>query len=187
MTNRRWVAVALIAVGAVAVVIGVVKLLSGSSSSDAAAGGTGSVANAVAAPGPRRDPFPELTALRLAVGDRCIRMVVADSLDERVEGLRQERDIGDYDGMLFVFDGATDVGFTMSTVPVPLDIGFYDADGKPVSTQRMKPCAKVEDECPVYRSDEPFVYALETLKGKLPSGSLSTCPCVTLDEERTGP
>ena len=70
--------------------------------------------------------------------------------------------------MLFVFDGATDVGFTMSTVPVPLDIGFYDADGKPVSTRHMKPCAKVEDECPVYRSDEPFTYALETLKGKLP-------------------
>jgi uncharacterized membrane protein (UPF0127 family) len=169
------VAVALIAVGAVAVVIGVVKLLT-DSSSDAGNGGTGSIASALASAGPADDPFPELTALRLAVGDRCIRMVVADSLDERVAGLRQRRDIGDYDGMLFAFDGATDVGFTMSTVPVPLDIGFYDGHGNLVSTRHMKPCAKVEDECPVYRSDQPFVYALETLKGKLPSGALSTCP-----------
>ena len=175
MTNRRWVAVALIAVGAVAVVIGVVKLLS-DSSSDAGERGTGSIASAIAGAGQATDPFPALTAARLAVGGRCIRVVIADSLDERVDGLRQERDIGDYDGMLFVFDGATDVGFTMSTVPVPLDIAFYDADGNLVSTQRMKPCAEVEDECPVYKSDEPFVYALETLKGELPSGSLSTCP-----------
>ncbi len=175
MTNRRWVAVALIAVGAVAAVVGVVKLLS-DSSSDATGGGTGTVASAIAGAGPATDPFPELTAVRLAVGDRCMRMVVADSLDERVAGLRQRRDIGGYDGMLFVFDGATDVGFTMSTVPVPLDIAFYDANGKLVSARHMKPCAKVEDQCPVYRSEEQFTYALETLKGKLPSGALSTCP-----------
>jgi uncharacterized membrane protein (UPF0127 family) len=175
VTNRRWVAVALIAVGAVAAAVGVVKLLS-DSSVDTGHGGTGSIASAVSDAEPATDPFPQLTAVRLAVGGRCIRMVIADSLDERVEGLRQARDLGDYDGMLFVFDGATDVGFTMSTVPVSLDIGFYEADGTLVSTQRMKPCAKVEDECPVYRSDARFLYALETLKGELPSGSLSTCP-----------
>jgi uncharacterized protein len=174
VTNRRLIAVALVTVGAVAVVLGVVKLLSDSDSGGTPA--TESFATAIANAGPANEPFPELTALRLAVGDRCIRMVVADSLDERVAGLRQRSDIGDYDGMLFVFDGATDVGFTMSTVPVPLDIGFYDADGKLVSTRHMKPCAKAEDACPVYRSDEQFTYALETLKGKLPSGGISTCP-----------
>src|SRR5207249_2520410 len=88
VTNRRWVAVALIAVGAVAVVVGVVKLLT-DSSSDATGGGTGSVASAIAGAGPAADPFPELTAVRLAVGDRCMRIVIADSLDERVAGLRQ--------------------------------------------------------------------------------------------------
>jgi hypothetical protein len=174
VTNRRLVAIALVAVGAVAVVIGVVKLLSDPDSGDNR--GNGSFTTAIANAGPAADPFAELTALRLAVGGRCVRLVVADSLDERIAGLRARSDIGDYDGMLFVFDGATDVGFTMSTVPVPLDIGFYDAAGKLVSTRRMKPCAKAEDACPVYRSDEPFTYALETLKGKLPAGGISTCP-----------
>jgi len=174
VTNRRWVAVALIAVGAVAVVIGVVKLLS-DSSSDAGEGGTGSLASVITGAGPATDPFPQLTAARIAVGGRCVRMVIADSLDERVEGLRQERDLGGYDGMLFVFDGATHVGFTMSTVPVPLDIAFYDGSGRLVSDEHMRPCAKAENECPVYRADAPFVYALETLKGELPSGSLSGC------------
>lgn len=161
------------AVGATALIIGVVKVFG--DDSDGGGSSHGSFAAAIARAGPASDPFPELTALRLAVGDRCVRLVVADSRDERIAGLRSRSDIENYDGMLFVFDGATDVGFTMSTVPVPLDVGFYDADGNLVSTRHMKPCAKAEDACPVYRSDESFMYALETLKGKLPPGGISTC------------
>ena len=57
-----------------------------------------------------------------------------------------------------------------------LDIGFYGADGAPVSHRLMKPCPeKAENECPVYRADGTFVYAVETLKDKLPSGPLSAC------------
>ena len=56
------------------------------------------------------------------------------------QGLRGRSDLGPYDGMLFVFDGPTDAAFTMSGVPVPLDIGFYDADGAPGLGQRMEPC-----------------------------------------------
>ena len=174
MTNRRLLAVALMAVGAIALIIGAVRLFDDGSADSGSA--QGSLEAAIARAGSASAPFPELTALRLAVGDRCVRLVVADSLDERIAGLRSRSDVGDYDGMLFVFDGATDVGFTMSTVPVPLDIGFYDATGKLVSSRHMKPCAKAEDACPVYRSDEPFRYSLETLKGKLPSGGISACP-----------
>ena len=29
----------------------------------------------------------------------------------------------------------------------------------------MKPCPKAEAECPVYRADGPYVYAIETLEG----------------------
>jgi uncharacterized membrane protein (UPF0127 family) len=124
---------------------------------------------------PASAPFVGLTETRLGVGGRCLRVVVADDQTERVEGLRQRRDLGPYDGMLFVFDSPTETGFTMSTVPVPLDIGFYSADGAPVSRRRMKPCPHAEAECPVYEGGAPFDDALETLGGKLPSGALSGC------------
>jgi hypothetical protein len=39
----------------------------------------------------------------------------------------------------------------------------------------MKPCPEAEADCPSYRSDEPFNFAIETLEGGLPSGSISTC------------
>ncbi len=75
--------------------------------------------------------------------------------------------------MLFVFAGTTNVGFTMSTVPVSLDIGFYRSDGHTVDIRRMVPCAGSDASCPVYRARGSFRYALETLIGGLPPGRLS--------------
>ena len=59
----------------------------------------------------------------------------------------------------------------MSTVRVPLEIGFYTSDGSPVSRRHMKPCPRAEADCPDYHSTGAFVFALETLGGKLPVGS----------------
>ena len=40
----------------------------------------------------------------------------------------------------------------------------------------MKPCpGKAGAECPSYRADGPFVYAVETLKGQLPAGPITAC------------
>ena len=63
-----------------------------------------------------------------------MRVVVADDRRRARAGpAGGRRDLARYDGMLFVFDGRPALGsFTMSTVPVPLDIVFYDADGEPV-------------------------------------------------------
>ncbi|MEX2100719.1 MAG: DUF192 domain-containing protein [Acidimicrobiia bacterium] len=176
MTARRAVAVALVIVGAAALAIGLVKLLSEDSEVEPSAASPAAIAAALSSAQPAVAPFRDLTEVELGVGGRCMRLVVADALDERVQGLRSRRTIGEYDGMLFVFDTATDTGFTMSTVPIPLDIGFYDAKGRLVSTRHMKPCPDDEAECPTYRSDGPFTYAIETLKGELPSGSISMCP-----------
>ena len=78
--------------------------------------------------------------------------------------------------MLFVFQGPTDAAFTMSGVTDPLDIAFFDSDGARNSTRAMKPCPeKAENECPIYRADGPFVYAVETLKGQLPAGPITAC------------
>jgi len=126
---------------------------------------------------PATAPFDGLTEVRLGIDGDCRRVVVADSVDERATGLMRRRDIGPYGGMLFVFDGPTTSFFTMSDVPVPLDIGWYDAAGRPVDRTLMQPCPQRSPaECPVYQSKGAYRYALETLRGDLPSGALSSCP-----------
>ncbi|MFI5047562.1 MAG: DUF192 domain-containing protein [Acidimicrobiia bacterium] len=143
---------------------------------DGADDGASTGALRVEATGAAVAPFTGLTEARLALGGDCLRLVVADDLAERAAGLRNREAVAPYDGMLFVFDAPTTATFTMSGVSAPLDIGFYDGDGTPVSRTRMQPCAKAAQDCPVYRADGPFVFAVETRPGGLAHGALARCP-----------
>ena len=118
-----------------------------------------------------------LTEVRLGIGGDCRHVVVADNTDERATGLMRRNDLGSYDGMLFVFDRPTISSFTMSDVPVPLDIAWYDAAGRPVDRLLMQPCPDgTVSDCPAYSSQGTYSYAVETLGGELPGGALSACP-----------
>jgi len=171
--NRRRLAAAVVLalVGVAGIVVGLVA-----TRGDGGGGSAGVLQAVLAGEMPARPPFTGLTEVHLAVGDRCLAVVVADTEPEREQGLRQRRDIGSDDAMLFVFDRPVDVDFTMSTVPVALDIGFYDSAGRRLSERHMLPCPKAESECPVYQAGAAFRYALETLGGQLPSGSIGACP-----------
>lgn len=178
MRAGRVVAVALLAIVAAGMIVLAVRALSDdgdTTGTGAEAQPTGSLAESLRAVTPATSPFEGLTQTNLSIGGKCLRTVIADSEAERVEGLRQRSDLGPYDAMLFQFPGPTQVGFTMSTVPVALEIGFYSADGTRTSSRHMLPCPKAEDECPVYRADAPFEFAVETLGGKLPKGDLAGC------------
>lgn len=135
---------------------------------------TSPVDAALRAARPAATPFRGLTATRVVVGKRTLHVVIADSDRERTQGLRRRHTIGRYDGMLFVYPGATTATFTMSTVPVALDIAFYDSDGRVVRRLRMKPCAGSDSTCPGYPSGGGFRFALETLGGDLPRGRLQS-------------
>ena len=134
--SRRSLALALLVVGGVGITIGVVKLVGAADDPEPQAG-TAPVSGVLDTATAASAPFRGLTELQVGVGGRCLRVAVADSLSERVEGLRGRSDLGPYDGMLFVFEVPTHVGFTMSTVPVPLEIGFYGGDGARDSAGHM--------------------------------------------------
>lgn len=172
----RRVAIAFLVAGAIGVVVAVVLVArDGGGSGETSAPVASAGAPFRLTPKPASAPFQGLTEAQLGVGGRCLRVVLADDMTERVQGLRERSDLGPYDGMLFVFEQEVNGAFTMSTVPVPLEIGFYTADGTPVSRRHMKPCPRAEADCPDYRSSGPFTYALETLGGALPAGALSGC------------
>ena len=161
------------AMGVALASVGGAALLDGEASQRPAHAPASTVLDRVATAAPAGKPFPTQTETVLRVGSARLRIVVADDAPERAQGLRTRADLGDYEGMLFVFDAPTTSAFTMSTVPVELDIGFYDDDGRPVDRLRMEPCAGGEAECPIYRASGLFRFALETLAGDLPRGRLA--------------
>jgi uncharacterized membrane protein (UPF0127 family) len=175
--SRRPIVMTLLVLGAIALSIVVVKVLDAVGDADPNAGGlplTAILPRSVDA----QAPFERLSEVKAAIGyDHCLRLVVADTTEERVAGLRGHADdLGPYDGMLFVFQGPSETSFTMSDVADPLEVAFFEQDGSRNSTRVMKPCPeKADKECPVYRADGPYVFAVETKPGQLPSGPITAC------------
>jgi len=125
---------------------------------------------------PARPPFAGLTGTRVQIGDRCLRVALADSDAERAAGLRgNTADLGPYDGMLFVSPADSSSAFTMSGVTDPLDIAWFGADGTRRDSAQMEPCADSLEECPRYKPDERWRFALEVPGGEMSGGNLTAC------------
>jgi uncharacterized membrane protein (UPF0127 family) len=124
---------------------------------------------------PAASPFTGHRGVRLAVGGRCLRLVVSVTPDERRTGLRHVRDLGPYDGMLFVDDTSSRTAFTMQDTVVPLDLGLYDAEGRPVERHALVPCPASATRCPVTVPRDEYRLAVEAPAGGLPSGAVTGC------------
>ena len=76
------------------------------------------------------------------------------------------------DGMLFLFDEAAPRWFHMENTLIPLDIWWFDADGRLVGMDTMEPCSGAP--CQSYHSPVPVTAALETPAGEwvFPAGAI---------------
>jgi uncharacterized membrane protein (UPF0127 family) len=119
-------------------------------------------------------PFEQFDEAVVAVDDDCNRLLIARTSEQRVQGLRAVTNLAPYDGMLFVFPADTNARFTMANTPLPLDITFLDAAGRPVDTKTMQPCPRDEADCPSYASRGKYRYALERTAG---AGGGAIGPC----------
>jgi uncharacterized membrane protein (UPF0127 family) len=72
-------------------------------------------------------------------------------------------DLGDLDGMLFVFEAERTGAFWMKKTLIPLDIGFFGDSGGLVGVLRMVPCEAYP--CRRYDIGAPYRYALEVPAG----------------------
>ena len=121
---------------------------------------------------------PAFAEKKVGVGTSCMRVLVADTVDQRAYGLRNRSDLNGFDGMIFEFGQTMNhekTRFTMSDVKFPLTIGFYNESGRRVDASDMEPCSGSDSTCPTYGSKENFNTAIETPRGKLPDGSLTAC------------
>lgn len=93
-------------------------------------------------------------------------VMLAETDQQLARGLMEQTGLRGYDGMVFVFPSDTTGAFWMRTVPIPLSIAWFGADGRFVSTAEMAPCGDRAD-CPLYGPNATYRFALETAKGDL--------------------
>ncbi|MGH9042093.1 MAG: DUF192 domain-containing protein [Acidimicrobiia bacterium] len=115
---------------------------------------------------------------RIMIGDRCLRVQVAASNEQKALGLKNRDSLGIFNGMLFEFEAMGDRAFTSDDLQIPLTIGFYDDAGTRVDAQDMQPCPEGSTGCPTVGSTKgPFRTALQVGVGQLPDGALGgACP-----------
>ncbi len=92
-----------------------------------------------------------------------LQVEIADTPEARNQGLMNRTEMAADHGMLFVFPEPQMLVFWMKDTKIPLDIAFFDKDGKFIGGMEMQPC--VQEPCPRYSAPAMGSYALEMVKG----------------------
>ena len=102
----------------------------------------------------------KLPTVSLSAGMHVIQAMVAQTPQERSIGLMFRKEMGNNEGMLFVFEQASVQCFWMKNTLLPLSAAFVRDDGSIVNIEDMKP-QSLESHC----SKEPVRFVLEMHQG----------------------
>lgn len=107
--------------------------------------------------------------ITLADGTVCeLCLWEAATAPQRQRGLMGATDLGDADGMVFVYGAERSSAFWMRDTPLALDIAWFDAGGAFISSATMVPCLSGPDSgCARYGAAAPFTAAVELPAGRL--------------------
>lgn len=103
----------------------------------------------------------EVRAIAIEDGELIylLSVAVADDARKRSQGLMGLVDLGDLDGMLFIYDAPTTSTFWMKDTLIPLDIAFFSSTGGWINNFTMQPCP--DEDCSSYSAGGEYVYAVE--------------------------
>lgn len=92
---------------------------------------------------------------------------IADNMTTRAKGLMGKKSLGEYEGMLFVFDRPGIYSFWMLNTTIALDAIFIDGNGNVVEVIEMDPCGLNVLNCSrnSYKPKEQATYVLEVNQG----------------------
>ncbi len=113
-------------------------------------------------------------------GER-ISVEIADTAAERRAGLMFREELGEDQGMLFVFPGEQILSFWMKNTQIPLSIAYLDADGVILGIHDMEPFSTES-----ISSRVPALYALEVNQGTFERLGAVPGDRVVLPEELSG-
>jgi uncharacterized membrane protein (UPF0127 family) len=111
-----------------------------------------------------------------------VNVELADSESERQAGLSFKKYLGDYDGMLFVFNTETNTPFWMKDMQIPIDMIFFDSQGFVVDMKEAQaPCTTTY--CPSIYSAKSYMYVLEVNSGFVERNGIVTGGSIVLHIE----
>lgn len=110
--------------------------------------------------GAQEVPQMNLPRVKLAAGMHLIDAQVASTPEQRQIGLMLRKEMPQHEGMVFLFDQASQQCFWMKNTLLPLTAAFVADDGTIVNLADMKP-ETTESHC----STQPVRYVLEMNKG----------------------
>lgn len=95
-----------------------------------------------------------------------LQVEIARTRPERQRGLMSRRSLPAKAGMVFLYRQSTNGGFWMRNTLIPLDIAFYDYQGRILRILTMTPCSR--DPCRIYSPGVSYRGALEVNAGSFP-------------------
>jgi uncharacterized protein len=104
---------------------------------------------------------PKLRTMKLWLGPYEIEAELALTDHEVVTGMMFRKEIGEKEGMLFVFLNESKRSFWMKNVPIPLTCAYIDGEGTILEIHDMKPL----DESPIPSESDRIQYVLEMKHG----------------------
>lgn len=94
------------------------------------------------------------------VAGHALRVEVAATVEQRMQGLMFRTKLGADDGMLFVFDEPGYHSMWMKNTPLPLSVAFVDGEGRILNILDMEP-----QTLDSHYAAGPARFAIETHKG----------------------
>jgi uncharacterized protein len=101
--------------------------------------------------------------IQTAAGPVTLELEIAESHEERQQGLMGRESLPEQAGMLFVYDEARRGSFWMKDTLIPLSIAFLGDQGEVLEILDMEPCRA--DPCPLYDPGISYSAALEVNRG----------------------
>lgn len=118
---------------------------------------------------------------RTAGGPVTLRVEVADDPAEREAGLSGRTSLPADAGMAFIWEEPVRARFWMKDTLIPLQIAFWDAEGRIVAILDMEPCRA--EPCPTYGPRQAFVGAAEANAGWFTSHGVAIGATVSLEAD----
>lgn len=121
----------------------------------------------------------------IRIGEHDLNVEIAATPETRRRGLMFRTNLGENQGMLFIFPGEERRAFWMKNTLIPLDAAFFDSDGRLVNVQTMQPQPDAEDDGDyrTYPSAGPARYVVETRAGWFEERGITRYDRLVLPEE----
>ena len=114
----------------------------------------------------------------LSIEDNDFFVQIAVTPEELSQGLMFRNNLDKNHGMLFAFNHPKRVSFWMKNVSIPLDIGYFDSNGRLVEIHSLYPY----DENPVFSKSHTIQYALEMNQGWYQRNKIKTGSYMNLEK-----